>query len=238
MTTLLFVHGMNGTARNWHDIPERLKAYADDSLAVQLPGHDGPNLIKAFFLKLTGRIDTPLEMTYESKQTMDTYVQEVSSHFPDGSGRDVVLIGHSMGGAVISHVATKYPDRIAKLIYMAAMLPDENDSAASLLSWIKNSGEINTMEFALDFLPHLLKLEAVSQPKEPLESKFNRTVDFNAIPKAYIRCADDDVIPATLQDEMLRNYPTAEVKPLDLSHFPQFDDPERLASTIQKLLPP
>ena len=43
-----------------------------------------------------------------------------------------ILVGHSMGGQVISAAAEKIPDRIERLVYVAAFLPRSGDSIVSL----------------------------------------------------------------------------------------------------------
>lgn len=227
MTTLLFIHGMNGTAKNWTDIPERLAPHVNHAHAVQLPGHDQHMNV----------LDALGNATYTSGLSMDDYIAAVADKFPAGGARDVVLVGHSMGGAVISHVAAKHPDRIAGLIYMAAMLPDDGQSAAEILGWIKSSGLINSIGFLGDFLPHLSELEAVRQPQEPMTEAFVRTSDYEALPRSYIRCTKDDVIPVQAQDKMLAAYGGTETVTLNQSHFPQFDDAVELTATIKSLLP-
>jgi pimeloyl-ACP methyl ester carboxylesterase len=47
--------------------------------------------------------------------------------------REVVLVGHSYGGMVIAGVAERVPERIAKLVYFDAILPENGDSVASIL---------------------------------------------------------------------------------------------------------
>jgi len=42
--------------------------------------------------------------------------------------RDVVLVGHSYGGMVITGVADRIPERIRKLIYLDAFLPNDGES--------------------------------------------------------------------------------------------------------------
>jgi pimeloyl-ACP methyl ester carboxylesterase len=50
----------------------------------------------------------------------------------DGAG-PVVLAGHSLGGVTISQVADQHPDRIARLIYCAAFVLDDGESAADVM---------------------------------------------------------------------------------------------------------
>ena len=226
MTALLFLHGMNGTAKNWTNIPDLLAPEVTTSQAIDLPGHDNPMSI----------LDVLGDGTYVSGLSMEDYISAVAAQFPSGVHKDVVLVGHSMGGAVISHVAAKYPDRIAKLIYVAAMLLDNTQSAADVLDEIKSSGGINPIGFLGDFLPHISKLDVVRQPKEPMAAAFSRSSEFDEIPRAYVRCTKDDVIPLAIQNKMLAAYPGTEVVTLERSHFPQFQDPEEIARSIRGLL--
>lgn len=46
---------------------------------------------------------------------------------------EVVLVGHSFGGAVITGVADRIPDRIAQLVYLDAVVPQTGKSALACL---------------------------------------------------------------------------------------------------------
>lgn len=45
---------------------------------------------------------------------------------------DVVLVGHSYGGMVVTGVADRVPERIGHLIYLDAMVPEDGESAATV----------------------------------------------------------------------------------------------------------
>lgn len=231
MTKIIFVHGMNGTSESWSTVPELLKAAGYDVGNVDLPGHHKPLSWFAILLGDTGR--------YKSGLSMDDYVDAIVAEFPKENERNVVLVGHSMGGAVISHVAQRYPERIAQVIYVAAMLPDTGDSPASIIEEIKkeNVPKWKTVE---DFRPHFQKLHLVYEPEEPLLAVFSRTPAFDALPRGYVLCQDDDVVPAALQQRMLDDYDGAstktEVVRLPRSHFPQYVNPKELFGTIKTML--
>ena len=110
MAHIILVHGMNATAESWNTVPTALESIADSVTAVQLPGHD--KSLNIWSLLLSG--------SYSAGFGMEGYVDEIVKAFPKTNDRDICLIGHSMGGAVISHVAAKYPERIVNLIYVAA----------------------------------------------------------------------------------------------------------------------
>lgn len=239
MVRVLLVHGMNADAESWAKVPDQLAEALDGEVqSITLPGHDraidvsNPFLLFPILLITGGK--------YTSGLSMEDYVSEVAAHFPNGSERDVILIGHSLGGAVISEVARRYPSRIAKLVYVAAMLPDEGQSPHSLIEWIKDSQFSSESETWGDFEPHLNQMKLVLQPKEPLEAKFHRTADFESLQMFYIKCSHDDVIPLEAQEIMIDSYadtlPEENILPLDSSHFPQFASPEKLAKALIEIV--
>lgn len=232
MTSIIFVHGMNATSASWNTVPEKFSLAGYDTVSVDLPGHDKDLPLAVLFLGRKG--------TYSSGLTMSDYVEAIVASFPAEDERNVVLVGHSMGGAVISHVAHQHPDRIKQLIYVAAMLPDTDDSPAKIIDVIKDMN-VPVRKTLGDYLPHLLKLRFVYQPEEPLGATFSRSPAFDAIPRGYVLCEDDDVIPAKLQETMLEAYSDASAKSdvvrLQRSHLPQYDRPEELFETIKAMLP-
>lgn len=62
--------------------------------------------------------------------TLRTHVDQVAAAVPaDG---DVVLVGHSYAGAVITGVADRLHTRVAALVYLDAFLPEDGDSCWSM----------------------------------------------------------------------------------------------------------
>ena len=45
----------------------------------------------------------------------------------------MALVGHSYGGMVITGVAERVPERIGKLVYFDAILPEDGDSVVNLI---------------------------------------------------------------------------------------------------------
>jgi len=60
--------------------------------------------------------------------TLDTHITDVVNVVLFEDLRDIVLMGHSYGGMVISGVADKVPDRIKCLIYVDAFVPEDGES--------------------------------------------------------------------------------------------------------------
>jgi pimeloyl-ACP methyl ester carboxylesterase len=63
---------------------------------------------------------------------LDTHVQDVVGVLEFEDLRDVVLVGHSYGGMVITGVADRAPERLARLIYLDAFVPRDGESLFSL----------------------------------------------------------------------------------------------------------
>jgi pimeloyl-ACP methyl ester carboxylesterase len=65
---------------------------------------------------------------------LNTHIQDIVNVIRFEDLHNVVLMGHSYGGMVITGVADRIPDRIKCLIYVDAMLPEDGESADSLMS--------------------------------------------------------------------------------------------------------
>lgn len=107
-STFVLVHGATSDASAWGSIAPFLKALGHRVYAVTLPGHgsDSANL---------------------PEQTMSSYGKYVAD-FICRLEEPVILVGHSMGGAVISVAGELIPEKICKLVYLAAwmLLPGQS----------------------------------------------------------------------------------------------------------------
>lgn len=65
--------------------------------------------------------------------TLDTFVADIVNHLKWEDLSDVVLVGHSFGGAPISGAADGVPERVAKLIYLDAAIMEDGESWFGLL---------------------------------------------------------------------------------------------------------
>lgn len=60
---------------------------------------------------------------------LTTYITDILNVIRFENLHDVILVGHSFGGMVISGVAEQAPDRIKQLVYLDAMVPNDGESA-------------------------------------------------------------------------------------------------------------
>ncbi len=60
---------------------------------------------------------------------LDTHIQDIVNVILWENLHDVVLVGHSYGGMVITGVADRVPGRIKRVVYIDALLPENGESA-------------------------------------------------------------------------------------------------------------
>lgn len=69
-----------------------------------------------------------------SKHTgIETFTKDICNHIRYEELTEVVLVGHSFGGAIITTVAEQIPDRIDRLVYLDALIPESDRSLFDLL---------------------------------------------------------------------------------------------------------
>jgi len=110
MSTFVLIHGSWHGAWCWKNIVPLLEKEGHRVIIFDLPGH--------------GNDKTPIgEVTFE--KYIEKTVQEI-----DKAGEQVILVGHSMGGSVISQAAELRSQSIKKLIYVAGFLLENGQSVA------------------------------------------------------------------------------------------------------------
>ena len=65
---------------------------------------------------------------------LSTHVQDIINVLEFEDLHEVVLVGHSYGGMVITGVADRVPQRIAKLVFVDAIVPEDGESVSGLFS--------------------------------------------------------------------------------------------------------
>jgi pimeloyl-ACP methyl ester carboxylesterase len=77
---------------------------------------------------------------------LDTHIRDVAAvlHYEDL--RDVILVGHSYGGMVITGAADRAADRVGRVVYLDAANPKDGDSLVSLsgkyIEWTRQFGTV------------------------------------------------------------------------------------------------
>ncbi len=238
MSHLLLIHGAWGGAWEFEETLKGLRQLGHEASAIDLPGH--------------GQDLTPMP-----EVTMDAYVERVIAATESIEG-PIVLVGHSLGGAIISQVAERIPNKIERLVFVAAMLPKNGDTPLALMQSDSEGELLPKLVFSEDqsyvtvnpedvrsillndvcepdrldrFTPHF----AVKQATEPFMFAATLTnAAFGSVPKTYVRASIDKVLSPTLQDQMIENWDVEEVITLESGHFPLMSIPDRLKDALTR----
>ncbi|HEY5273974.1 MAG TPA: alpha/beta hydrolase [Acidimicrobiales bacterium] len=105
MTTYVLVHGAFGGAHTWRHVRARMQAAGQDVFTPALTG-----------IGERWHLSSP-------QVTLETHVEDVANVLIYWDLRDVVLLGYSYGGRVVSSSLRHIADRVAHLVYLDTSLP-------------------------------------------------------------------------------------------------------------------
>src|SRR4051812_17631525 len=114
MSTFVLVHGAWHGGWCWDRVAPRLRTAGHEVHAPTLTGLSE----RAHLLSPT--------------VGLDTHVEDVVRLLDVLALRDVVLVGHSYAGQIVTAVADRRPDAIATRVYLDAFVGGDGDSAVSL----------------------------------------------------------------------------------------------------------
>src|SRR3989475_10564261 len=112
--TYVIVHGAWGGGWDWRAIDSMLTRHGHRVVRVTLTG-----------LGERHHLASP-------NIGLDTHIDDVVNTILWDNLHDVVLLGHSYGGMVITGVVDRIPDRIKRVVYLDALLPDSGESVMSI----------------------------------------------------------------------------------------------------------
>ncbi len=116
MTTYVLVHGAWGGSYGWRKVRPLLQA----------AGHD------VFTPSLTG-IGERSHLASPSV-CLSTHIQDVVNTIFFEDVMDIVLVGFSYGGMVVTGVADRMPERIRHLVYLDAFVPNDGQAVYSIFA--------------------------------------------------------------------------------------------------------
>ncbi|MEM7016848.1 MAG: alpha/beta fold hydrolase [Pseudomonadota bacterium] len=236
MAHIVLVHGAWHGGWCWQKLVPALGALGHSVNAIDLPGHG----------------DDPLP---PAQVTVDAYVARVGEALNTG-GEATYLLGHSMGGFVITETAARFSEQVAGLIYLAAMLspPGVNsgglDPESLLLAALAVDESTLTMTVQTEHLKEifyqdcsdadiaLAKARLVPQKVlgEPPPASDTQVQQWANIPRYYITCTQDKALPYSQQKRMIEQVGCERVIDMEASHSPFFSKPQALAKGIDSLV--
>jgi pimeloyl-ACP methyl ester carboxylesterase len=234
MKTFILIHGSWHSAWNWHKVVPLLEKAGHRALAIDLPG--------------MGKDKTPIQ-----EVTMKSTVGKICELIDSIAGK-VILVGHSKNGIMISQAAEYRPDKIEKLVYLAAYLVPNGktqreyslqDTGGWLKPYVTQYPETSshTLQPSIykEGLNHdcdddIIELAKVLLSHEPVESSITTLQlteeNYGSVPRIYIECTEDRAVTPFIQKKMYTEMPCEKVYSLPTSHSPFFSKPKELVDIL------
>lgn len=232
--TYVLVHGAWQAPYVWDEVKASLIKNGNQVIVVELPGHGNDN-------------------TQPQNLSLNLYRDKVIEAISKAD-RKVILVGHSMGGMVITAVAESIPSKISRLIYIGAFLPSSGQSIGDLAKTDPDSQLGPTLIEAADHLTLDVKSEDLTrlfindgtaaakqkvkdnyraEPAIPFSNAVTLTSqNFGSVEKIYIKTLQDIVISPRLQDQMISKAGIKTIYEINSSHSPFLSQPKAVSDLL------
>ncbi|MFN8354438.1 MAG: alpha/beta fold hydrolase [Spirosomataceae bacterium] len=237
MSTFILVHGSWHSSWNWHKVVPILEKQGHKAISIDLPG--------------MGRDKMPIQNV-----TLEVAVKKLTDVI-DGEDGQVILVGHSKNGIIISQAAEYKPQKIEKLIYVAAyLIPNgktqaeysAQDTEGVLKPYVTRYPETNSHTLKpviykeglyhdcdddiTEMAKCILSNESVATGITPLQLT---ETNYGIVPRYYIECTEDKAVTPFIQQKMYTETPCKKVYQMKTSHSPFFSKPKELCSILTEI---
>jgi pimeloyl-ACP methyl ester carboxylesterase len=242
MSTYLLIHGDWHGGWCWNRIAPLLRQAGHHVLAPDLPGH--------------GQDRTPLSAL--TPQSSLHFLLELL----DAQDEQVILVGHSSGGVLLTLLAEQRPEKIKLLVYLSAfLLPpgvwpralagQDTESLLPSALLVDQERRVVTVKpeaarevFYADWtdedaawatsllVPEPLRMKA---PEEMPPQSMPANIPEISLLRVYISCLQDRALGPLLQQKMYTATPCQKVYTLPTSHSPFLSAPDQLAACLLDL---
>ena len=235
--TFVLVHGAWQAPYVWKQVQQGLEKGGNKIMVVELPAH--------------GSDATPPQAV-----SIDAYSEKVLAVLNSVSGK-VILVGHSMGGMVVSAVAEKAPGKIEKLVFIGAFVPANNQSLLDLAGQdhqsilgasIVPSADQLTLDIKHDSIIPVFCQDAQPAAQQQVVSQFrvepaipftNKVVitdnGFGRVDKYYIHTLQDHAIGVDLQKAMAAAAHITKTYSVNSGHSPFLSKPDDVISILTEV---
>jgi pimeloyl-ACP methyl ester carboxylesterase len=244
LARLVLVHGAFSGAWCWEPVIPGLEQAGHTVETLDLPG--------------SGADRTPA-----GEVTLDAYARRVCDVL--GAGAPAVLVGHSMGGMVVTQAAARMPEKVSGLIYLCAFVPVDGESLLTLTArpeaaddQIQANRTISGDPPLAELTPEAARLAIYGmcteeqfqwaltrrrpQPAVPFTNPFEldpaRAEAFAALPRSYVTSSQDRSIPPGMQRFMFTRAGADPVIEIDSDHAPYLSHTAETVSALDALAQP
>lgn len=235
----VLVHGACHGAWCWDEVAARLESKGHRVVALDLPGHG----------RRAAEVRGASVRSY-AHAVADCMAQE-------GISRGIV-VGHSMGGLVIPKAAELAPERVAHLVFLAAVVVPDGGSLAEVnmnaagralvggmaagrgdgtflypaeIAWARWMGDLPRDHPGVARALSLLTPQATRPFFEPIGMRVFYAMD---VPRTYIRCLQDLAVPPQKAAEYAARLGVAPID-MDCAHSPMLSAPDELARILDRI---
>jgi pimeloyl-ACP methyl ester carboxylesterase len=197
----------------------------------------GNHVYRATLTGLGDRVhlaDTAINLT--------THINDIINLIKYEKLRNVILVGHSYGGMVISGVAEQVPDRIQKLIYLDALVPENGESLQTIIPpalW----DQMFVPKIKDGFVYYVLGATSPNPPNDVPQSlkTFTEKIKISnpkvlEIPTCYILMTKDGKAGFFQSQADRAKQRKWKVLTLEGGHYAMRDQPEKLVKKLEEAL--
>jgi pimeloyl-ACP methyl ester carboxylesterase len=183
---------------------------------------------------------------------LDTHIADVVGVLDAEELSDAVLLGHSLGGCVITGVADRRPNLISALIYLDAIVPKDGESMMDHVSEAFRVGLVSGAQAkGQGYLVPIPPMDFLSVPPEHAEWMTRRltphplgvatqairlTSQQTVATKIYIDCDSPSIEPTHLTKQRLKDASDWNYLTIHTGHDPFIDHPTELSELILRAL--
>jgi len=227
MVQFVLVHGGSHAAWCWDRLLPHLTedARVSSAIAVDLCGHG------------TRENERP-----QDDITIADYVRSVVNEIDSRSLENIILVGHSLAGILIPHVAHERPKQMRRLVYLSTTNPpmgtSVNDSMTHPLSPVTRGVDV-TAAFCSDLDDETtawLLGRLGPQPPGVLAETVTRVAGPSDIPSTYVLLEEDEVLPPDYQLEQAETIGVDEVVRFSAGHSAFASRPKDLATLLCSMI--
>lgn len=237
--TFILVHGALFTEAGFAPLKQELLQKHQSVVTVTVPGRNDDGI-------------DPKSITIE------TAAKAVCDAINKVSSGDLILVGHSQGGAVITQAFGACGTRVRALIFMAAVAPQSGETAFDGLDPVRDGNfercvtvDANAGLFALNkdgpleamffqdlraINPQLADDALASMVSEPIaigttKLSFDQS-SYNKIPKFYIEALEDQIVSLETQRKYQSKIAFSQVYSLHTGHSGFLSQPKAMSSVL------
>ena len=226
----LLIHGGSHGGWCWQPLMQQLELGGASASAPDLPGH--------------GLDSTPRRTVDRSR-----YLDFIDDWFELNDIQDLILVGHSLAGILLPHIADRHADRLSEVIFLAAMVCEHGQRPIDLIPKKRRQSYFDIAEqsdenailwpyemaraiFFSDLNDQQSRWAYRQLTPQPFQVYLDPVPQTDIeIPIRYLACTEDRCLPRRLCEDSASRL-GVEMELIDSGHDVMLSQPESLAQEL------